>query len=390
LNPLSAETEPVMNVSFRRISSEKDQSGFLEIRPGSRQGYEQILVALGDGPATLEEIEERLGWSGPDASAHFQRRDLIGFLTEMADRGLVEIRFPGSPHVLEGFRKGLLHAQSACSLDPGLWNVLSYEIEWFRYRDYFEFLDPSAPNHRLKRLEHRLYLRQFEACLKRELRPGSRVLDAGGGVGRFSSELLRKGYEVVLVDASERALRIALRHFVERGFRNYSLVLGDVRNLAAFPDDSFDAVIAMELLCYCTRPEDALREIMRVVVPGGYMIFSVEGKYGSLLTDSKIGLGQFEAVWRNNVLHREHDVFVRYHTEDEFRTFLESNGVSVLETRGSHYVPDGIFHRFLGEAGDWTDDVEARVFEIEDCCSRDPVLKPLARAWTAVCRNAAS
>jgi len=377
-----------MIVSFRLTPSGNKRSEILESLKGPRRLHEATLDVLDEAPRTMEEIEKRLGWSVPGVEVGWKRKELIGVLTELADRGVVEIRFPGERQPLDDFRKGLCTAQSACTLDPGLWNVLAYEIEWFRYRDYFEFLDPSAPNHRLKRLEHRLYMRQFESCLEREIPPGSRILDAGGGVGRFSSELLRKGYEVVLVDASERALRIALRHFIQEGFRDYSLYLGDVRNLEAFPDHSFDAVLAMELLCYCTRPEQALREIMRVVVPGGWMVFSVEGKYGSLLTDSKIGLHDFEAVFRDNVLHREHDVFVHYYTEPEFRAFLASHGVSVVDTLGSHYVPDGVFHRFVEGAGSGADEDENRLFEIEDRCSRDPVLKPLARAWTAICRNA--
>ncbi len=376
-----------MIVSFRRIPSAHEQSGTLESLKEPCRVHEETLETLDEKPCTLEEIERRLGWSVPEDVGGVRRRELINVLTELAERGFVEILFPGGPQALEDFRRGVREAQGACTRDPGLWNVLAYEIEWFRYRDYFEFLDPSAPNHRLKRLEHRLYMRQFEGHLERELRPGSRILDAGGGVGRFSSELLRKGYEVVLVDASERALRIALRHFVREGFRNYSLYLGDVRNLGAFPDDSFDAVLAMELLCYCTRPEEALREIMRVVVPGGWMFLSVEGKYGSLLTDTKIGLHEFDPVLRENLLHRENDVFVHYYTEPEFRSLLTSLGVSVLEVLGSHYVPDGVFHRFVEGTGNWTDEEETRLLEIEDRCGRDPVLKPLARAWTAICRN---
>jgi len=386
MGPLYAGTESTMKAFFRRAASGGDRNGSAHVRAGPRQAGERVLGVLDESFSSLEEIEDRLGRDGPGEAPGLRGPVLVRCLTEMADRGLVEIRFPGNSRVLDGFRKGLLDAQSACKSDPGLWNVLAYEIEWFRYRDYFDFLDPAAPNHRLKRLEHRLYLRQFESRLERELPPGGRILDAGGGVGRFSSDLLRKGYEVVLLDASERALRIALRRFAQEGFRNYSLYLGDVRDLAAFPDRSFDAVIAMELLCYCTRPEDALREIMRVAVPGGWMVFSVEGTHGSLLADSKIGPDQFETVLRDRVLLREHDVFVRYHTEEEFRAFLTSCGVTVVEIAGSHYVPDGILHRFV--AGGWTDEEEARILEIEDRCGRDPVLKPLARAWTAVCRNA--
>ncbi len=372
---------------FPNSTPGQNGDGNPDLTEGLDEAHREILRLLAGDPLSLDELERRMDPSLSGEEKGLGHGQLIRLRLELEERGLIEIRFPGSCTALDGFYQGLKEARQACSRDPGLWNVLAYEVEWFRFRDYFDFLDPAAPNHHLKRFQRNLYMKQFEPYLDKELGNGSRVLDAGGGVGRFSAELLRKGYDVVLVDASERALKTALRFFGQEGFRNFTLYLGDVRDLAEFPDDSFDAVMAMELLCYCTRPEQALRELMRVVVPGGLMFFSVEGKHGSLLADSKIGMNEFETLCRGNVLCREDDVFVRYFTEEDFQKFLTSEGVSVLETQGSHYVSDGVLHRFVEEAGALGGEVEDRLMDIEQRCNRDPVLKPLARAWTAVCRN---
>lgn len=347
----------------------------------------EILAAVSTHPVSVEDLLASLADGVAAAAGIESAADLARKLVEMERKGLVRIRFPARDRSLEEVHEGIRRAREACVRDPGLWNVFAYDLEWERYRDYFDFLDPDAPNHFLKQFELELYMRQIEDLLTSEVPPGGRILDAGGGVGRFAAELLGRGYQVVLLDASEKALTCALRHFLEQGFEGYTLRQGDVRDLSGFPDHSFDAVFGMELLCYTAEPERALQEMVRVLSPGGCMFLSVEGKYGSLLTDTKIGLQQFADVYRRDQLLRENDVFVRYFTDEEFRRILEEHGLIVLDVKGSHYVPDGVLHRFLEDGAGPPERTDALLHEIEDACSRDAVLQPLARAWTALCRK---
>lgn len=101
--------------------------------------------------------------------------------------------------------------------------------------------------------------------------PG-RVLDLGCGAGRTTVELHRQGHDVIGVDISEGMVEAAREQFPA-----LTVEVGDATDLR-FDDDAFDHV----LFSYCgldyVYPErarhEALREVHRVLAPGGYFAFS--------------------------------------------------------------------------------------------------------------------
>jgi ubiquinone/menaquinone biosynthesis C-methylase UbiE len=102
----------------------------------------------------------------------------------------------------------------------------------------------------------------------RLMRPvsGARVLDAGCGTGRLTAELARKGFMVTGVDISPAMLKKARDR--TRLLRNVTLLHADVEKLP-FPDAAFDLVVAFTVLEFTTNPGAAVRELWRVVKPGG-------------------------------------------------------------------------------------------------------------------------
>ncbi|MFE3636526.1 class I SAM-dependent methyltransferase [Streptomyces sp. NPDC059168] len=102
------------------------------------------------------------------------------------------------------------------------------------------------------------------------LRPGDRVLDAGCGTGRALPPLraaVGPGGVVVGVDLTAEMLQAAVRAGRDREGR---LLLADV---AALPlrRGALDAVFAAGLIAHLPRPVENLRELARVVRPGGLL-----------------------------------------------------------------------------------------------------------------------
>jgi 2-polyprenyl-6-hydroxyphenyl methylase / 3-demethylubiquinone-9 3-methyltransferase len=101
--------------------------------------------------------------------------------------------------------------------------------------------------------------------------PSDRVLELGSARGDVTFFLAARAQEVVGVDASDDALQMAERARAARGIANVSFVKGDVANLSIFPDASFDAVAAIDLVEHIDDPTLAamLGESRRVLRKGG-------------------------------------------------------------------------------------------------------------------------
>lgn len=108
------------------------------------------------------------------------------------------------------------------------------------------------------------------AFLVPHLRAGMRVLDCGCGPGSITvglAEIVAPG-EVVGVDIERRQLEAARTLAGGRGARNLRFETGSILALP-FPDASFDVVVAHFVIEHLREPLPALREVRRVLRPGG-------------------------------------------------------------------------------------------------------------------------
>ena len=102
------------------------------------------------------------------------------------------------------------------------------------------------------------------------LHPGARVLDVATGTGAVALELVRQhGCSVVGIDRSAEMVAVARERIAARGLAS-TIELHEGRAEALpFADASFDALTVTYLLRYVDDPAATIRELARVVRPGG-------------------------------------------------------------------------------------------------------------------------
>lgn len=123
---------------------------------------------------------------------------------------------------------------------------------------------PLGPERRLERLDYslrRYYVDRFHLTQVVDLEPGSFVLDLGGVT------VSKRG----VFDIFEYDLAVVTANLIPAGAPD---VRADVAALP-FASGSFDAVICSEVLEHVSDPRVAVREIARVLRPGGVALISV-------------------------------------------------------------------------------------------------------------------
>jgi S-adenosylmethionine-dependent methyltransferase len=133
------------------------------------------------------------------------------------------------------------------------------------------YYDKRADEEWQRHDRHRMEFAVSKRLLAEHLSRRGRVLDCGGGPGRYAIWLASQGYELTLFDLSRACLDKAR---TEAQLQDVSLrcELGTATDLSRFKDASFDAVLLMGPLYHLRQFEErrlALMESARVLRPGG-------------------------------------------------------------------------------------------------------------------------
>jgi 2-polyprenyl-3-methyl-5-hydroxy-6-metoxy-1,4-benzoquinol methylase len=102
---------------------------------------------------------------------------------------------------------------------------------------------------------------------------GPRVLDVGTGVGTFAIELAEQGCQVIALDYSAQALGFCRANARKRKVLHSVQATRGGAEWLPFADETFDTVVAADILEHLYDPLALLREIRRVLRPGGKAVF---------------------------------------------------------------------------------------------------------------------
>ncbi|MRU16515.1 class I SAM-dependent methyltransferase [Roseovarius sp. A21] len=106
---------------------------------------------------------------------------------------------------------------------------------------------------------------------------GMLILDVGCGDGVLATRLAQAGARVTGIDASADMIAAARRRATAAGVE-VDLVKGKAGNLP-FPDEHFDCVVSVATLCFVDDPRPTIREMVRVLKPGGRLILGELGRW---------------------------------------------------------------------------------------------------------------
>jgi ubiquinone/menaquinone biosynthesis C-methylase UbiE len=182
--------------------------------------------------------------------------------------------------------EGPISNESGRTQKAGVRELFEQKAEW-----YFE-----------ERERDFAFVTQKEIVLNLFDKDGGDVLDIGCGPGVMAVDLLSRGCTVWGIDTSEKMIDLA-RAKMEKteGKDRAHFSVGDIENLE-FPDAKFDAVICMGVLEYLLMDRKAIKEMARVVKPGGTVIITVPSELSAYQVVGKC-LGALLSI-RRKILKR--------------------------------------------------------------------------------------
>lgn len=150
------------------------------------------------------------------------------------------------------------------------WSETAWEFYGTVDRYIFDHLSSNpSPTEVLARLD------RFDKRLLKTMRSyrGKRMLDFGGGTGVFCEIMTREGLDVTYLDIPGH-----VKDFAEWRFRKHNL---PIRTVTSSPgqltlEDDYDVVYTDAVFEHLIDPEQALREIVTHILPGGAFVFLVD------------------------------------------------------------------------------------------------------------------
>jgi len=233
----------------------------------------RILRLLAQEELMVQELMEVLGMAQSRVSRHLSILREVGLVADRRDGTYVFYRFAPPEDALwqhgwELVERGLQSDPSAARDATLLHRVI--ESRSAQPRNFFDAVGPEWDALRKVFNDDALRAR----AVSRLVAPGLRVADIGTGTGILACELARLGLDVVGVDQSATMLEAARAKIESETFARggrVELKRGEAERIP-LEENEVDAALAHMVLHYLPSPSDAIREMARIVKPGGHLV----------------------------------------------------------------------------------------------------------------------
>ena len=173
------------------------------------------------------------------------------------------------------------------------------------------------------------------------------VIDLGCGSGKWGRKLLKSGYSVTFLDLSAGMVDEARKQVEQAGgSERAAFVQADLMNLSALPADHFALATAMgEPLCSTDEPSKAVRQIARILAPGGVLVATVDNKIACIdhyIENADIdALEDFLRTGRTHWLtsKTEEQYALQTFTPEQVRRMFALAGLEVFQVLGKTVLP---------------------------------------------------
>lgn len=185
-----------------------------------------------------------------------------------------------------------------------------------------------------------------------------KIIDIGCGTGEMLQVLEEHKFNPFGLDYSFKMLREISK---ENAGEKYPLINGDTENLS-FKDESFDGIICAGVIEYLNDDKKALKEIARVLKPGGFAIITLSNRLSPARVFEPFvhnPIGQKIKGWiKKNILKRESLLYppFRTHVPRNFNNKAKKVGLVLCEFNYYHFSPipwpfNRVFRRFYRSRG---------------------------------------
>lgn len=163
---------------------------------------------------------------------------------------------------------------------------------------------------------------------------GLKVLDVGCGGGILADAMARKQAEVLGIDLSIKALKVAQLHAMEAQTEGVRYREISAEALAAEQPGTFDVVTCMEMLEHVPDPSLVVSACAALVKPGGFVFFSTINRNLKAYLFAIVG-----AEYVLNLLPRGTHDYAKLIKPNELAGYCRTAGLTLQHTKGLQYNP---------------------------------------------------